>query len=91
VNHYFQIYKGVCIIAPNKLPPFYMAKWLPFAEMPDTEKTGWEQLVVHLLSRINYVAPVDTNGPQAEGTMWADSWRKASKDIKHSGRFCLVD
>ncbi|PLW42212.1 hypothetical protein PCANC_12108 [Puccinia coronata f. sp. avenae] len=81
VNHYFQIYKGVCIIAPNKLPPFYMAKWLPFAEMPDTEKTGWEQLVVHLLSRIDYVAPVDTNGPQAEGTMWADSWRKASKQF----------
>ncbi|PLW29789.1 hypothetical protein PCANC_10771 [Puccinia coronata f. sp. avenae] len=57
--------------------------------MPDTEKTGWEQLVLHLLSRVDYVAPVNTNGPQAEGTMWADGWRKASKDTKHFGQFCL--
>ncbi|PLW48679.1 hypothetical protein PCANC_15467 [Puccinia coronata f. sp. avenae] len=58
--------------------------------MPDTKKTGWERFVVHLLSRIDYVAPVNKNRPQREGTMWADGWRKASKDNQHFGRFCLV-
>ena len=68
-----------------------MAKWLPFVSMADTQKTGWEQLVLHLLSRIDYVAPVNTNGPLREGTMWADGWRKASKHTEHFGRFCSVD
>jgi hypothetical protein len=67
-----------------------MAKWFPFAEMDHTKKRGWESLFLHLLSQINYVAPVNTNRPQKEGTMWADGWRKASKDNQNFGRFCLV-
>ncbi|PLW30135.1 hypothetical protein PCASD_24250 [Puccinia coronata f. sp. avenae] len=59
--------------------------------MLDTQKTGWEQFVLHLLSRIDYVALVDKNGPQQEGTIWADGWRKASKDTKHFDWFCSVD
>ncbi|PLW09251.1 hypothetical protein PCASD_26239 [Puccinia coronata f. sp. avenae] len=91
VHHYTPIYKGICVISPNNLPPFCMAKWLPFTTMSDAEKTGWERLVLHFLRRIDYVAPVNTNGPQAECSMWADGWRKASKDDQHFGRFCSVD
>ncbi|PLW44978.1 hypothetical protein PCASD_06912 [Puccinia coronata f. sp. avenae] len=59
--------------------------------MSNTDKRHWELFVLHLLSQMDYVAPVQTNGPQREGTMWADGSRKASKDNQHFGRFCSVD
>ncbi|KAA1097013.1 Leucine-zipper-like transcriptional regulator 1 [Puccinia graminis f. sp. tritici] len=90
-EQYVSISHGVCIVAPNDLPPFCMAAWYPFETMAANEKKGWEQFVLHLLSRIDYVAQVNTNGPQQDGTMWADGWRKCSKNTEHFGRFCCVE
>ncbi|KAA1125471.1 Leucine-zipper-like transcriptional regulator 1 [Puccinia graminis f. sp. tritici] len=80
---------GTCVAAPRGEPPFCKVKYVPFDTMSAEELQGWEKLVCHFFDRTNYVAAVKNNGPQVDGSMWADGWRKGSKK-ESFGRYCSV-
>ena len=88
-----KIYKhlshGTCVVAPRDGLSFCKVKFIPFQSMSPEELQGWEKLVCHFFDRTNYVEAVKNNGPQMNGSMWADGWRKSSKK-ESFGRYCSV-
>ncbi|PLW33625.1 hypothetical protein PCANC_23911 [Puccinia coronata f. sp. avenae] len=85
--YYHRLSFGTCVISPTNQAALCKAKWIAFDSMTPGELNGWEKLVCHLLERTEHVNPVQGNGTQTGGMMWADGWRKSSDPGQLVGRF----
>jgi hypothetical protein len=88
--YYHRLSFGTCVISPTNQAALCKAKWIAFDSMTPGELNGWEKLVCHLLERTEHVNPVQGNGTQTGGMMWADGWRKSSDPGQLVGRFCSL-
>ena len=79
LQKYYQIFNhGSIIVVPKNRNPLCLARWMPFEDMPQETKMGWNTFAKFLIGRTSFLDKVKINGPQVAGQMWANGWRKSS-------------